>query len=153
MNTIIDYIKSPQFWFCTVIVSILTNLFTHWLTQKFPNLLSKLSVKWATRTSKLKEERNKRIATLANNPQQQIYCTTVAIYLRNRANMYFILVTIAFCFIVLEFVVQGIFINAAILIHDKTNHNFGAVFNCNVLMAFLFAALGIRHTFRADSLI
>jgi hypothetical protein len=90
MNTILQMMMTPQFWFGTVIAGILINLASHWLTTKFPNLLSAVSKKWATRTEKLTQERKARIDKMINNPQEQIIRMGLASYYRIMANTYFI---------------------------------------------------------------
>ena len=76
MNTdqITAFFKNHEVIGC-ILLGILGNLITHWLISGLPpqykNWRSKFSEKWRTLSEKKRLEREKRIAALLNNPQEQ----------------------------------------------------------------------------------
>ena len=91
MKAIIELLETPVFWFGTVIAGVLINIISHWVIKNFPDVISYLSNKWATRTEKMALEREERIKQLANNPNEQIYQMTEALCLRSMANQYYLI--------------------------------------------------------------
>lgn len=75
MEKLSAYIQSQDFWVGGLFVGILGNILAHWLVARFPTkyraLMSAISEKWKTRTTKLRQERESRIAPLVGNFQEQ----------------------------------------------------------------------------------
>jgi len=82
MNIIWEMIRTPQFLIGTIVAGILVNVISHWLISRFPqkfkNWTSSLSTKWQTRTRELREAKEKRIASLIDNPQEQQFLVSMA---------------------------------------------------------------------------
>jgi len=100
MNGIFELLKSPSFWFGSVIIGILINIASHFLIQKWGGWLSKISKKWATRTEKLSKERENRILALMNNPSEQIFQLSEATYIRSRGNQHMMFTSIILLYLI-----------------------------------------------------
>ena len=91
MKEIFDVLKSPVFWFGTVIAGILINVASHHLIKRYEHFLETISTRWANRNKKLKANRDARIKTLAKNPAEQQFLLTLAVNNRVKATYQIVL--------------------------------------------------------------
>jgi hypothetical protein len=82
---------SIHWWLGVVMVGIVINLVSAYLKGPVDRFLSKGSRSWATRTEKQRQERASRIERLRSSQDEQVRVLVVALHIRMRAAMGFLL--------------------------------------------------------------
>jgi hypothetical protein len=148
MNGILETLKTPTFWFGTVIAGILINIASHFLIQKCGGWISKVSKKWATRTTKLKQEREDLIQRLTNNPQEQNYQSTAATHMRIISGIYLITALLFACFQIIGLILLSLEVSLKI----EHSHMATSFFVLSAGWLF-FVFIAVEKTISANNLI
>jgi hypothetical protein len=68
MNEIVESVISPVWWFSTIIIAVLVNIFSAYAKPVVDNVFSKTSTAWRNRTEKQAKKFSEDVTKLANSP-------------------------------------------------------------------------------------
>ena|ERR1017187_1568476 len=145
MKTLIEPFLTIQFLIGTVVAGILINFISHLLNPKLSGWFAMFSTKWATRTEKLKGERENRINSLIDKPRDQIHKMLQASYIRSMGHQYYLMLIVCLC---IDTIVVGIRLNA-------DPHNLPPIniaINVFVFLQYILVILASAHIIEANSI-